>query len=67
MSYRTELGDAGAEDEQRRTQARTRRVNATRSNLGLGHDIRAGMIQPTEGQLRAVREIVCRLLRPPLR
>jgi hypothetical protein len=33
-----------------------------RSNLGLGHDIRAALIQPSEAQLRAVREIVCRLL-----
>jgi hypothetical protein len=57
-----ELRDAAAEDEQRRTQARARHADATRSNLGLGHDIRAGMIQPTEAQLRAVRDILCRLL-----
>ena len=41
-----ELRDAGAEDEQRRAQARARHAEATRSNLGLGHDIRAGLIQP---------------------
>jgi hypothetical protein len=57
-----ELRDAAAEDEQRRARARARHADATRSNLGLGHDIRAGMIQPTEAQLRAVRDIVCRLL-----
>ena len=57
-----ELRDAAAEDQQRRAQARARQADATRSNLGLGHDIRAAMIQPTEGQLRAVREILCRLL-----
>ncbi len=57
-----ELRDAAAGDEQRRTQARARQADATCSNLGLGHDIRAAMIQPTEGQLRAVREILCRLL-----
>ena len=57
-----DLRDAAAEDQQRRTQARARHADATRSNLGLGQDIRAGMIQPTEAQLRAVRDIICRLL-----
>jgi hypothetical protein len=57
-----ELRDAAAEDEQRRAQARARHAEATRSNFGLGHDIRARLIQPTEAQLRAVRDIVCRLL-----
>jgi hypothetical protein len=36
--------------------------DATRSNLELGHDLRARLIQPTEAQLRALREIVCRPL-----
>jgi hypothetical protein len=57
-----ELKDAVAVDEQRRAQARARHAEATRSNLGLGHDIRAGLIQPSDAQLRAVREIICRLL-----
>jgi hypothetical protein len=57
-----ELRDAAAEDEQRRAQARTRHAEATRSNLGLGHDIRAGLIDPTDAQRRALTEIVCRLL-----
>jgi hypothetical protein len=57
-----ELRDAAAEDEQRRTQARARHADATRSNLGLGHDIRAGLIQPTEAQLHALRQILCRFL-----
>ena len=57
-----ELRDAAAEDEQRRAQARARHADATRSNLGLGHDIRAGLIDPTDAQLRALRQIVCRLL-----
>jgi hypothetical protein len=57
-----ELCDAAAEDEQRRAQARARQAEATRSNLGLGHDIRAGLIQPSEAQLRAVRDVICRLL-----
>jgi hypothetical protein len=57
-----ELRDAAAEDEQRRAQARARHADATRSNLGLGHDIRAGLIQPTEAQLEALKQILCRLL-----
>jgi hypothetical protein len=57
-----ELRDAAAQDEQRRAQARARHAEATRSNLGLGHDIRAALIQPTHQQLSAVRDIICRLL-----
>ena len=57
-----ELRHAAAEDEQRRAQARARQADATRSNLGLGHDIRAGLIDPTDAQLRALTQIVCRLL-----
>jgi hypothetical protein len=53
-----ELRDAAAEDEQRRAQARARHAEATRSNLGLGHDIRAGLIDPTDAQLRALNQIV---------
>ena len=45
-----------------RAQARARHADATRSNLGLGHDIRAGLIDPTDAQLRALTQIVCRLL-----
>jgi hypothetical protein len=59
-----ELGDAAAEDQKRRAQARARKAVATRSNLGLGHDIRAGLIEPTDAQLRALRQIVCQLLVP---
>lgn len=57
-----ELHDAAAEDEQRRAQARARHAEATRRNLRLGHDIRAALIQPSDAQLRAVRDILCRLL-----
>jgi ParB-like chromosome segregation protein Spo0J len=57
-----ELRDAAAEEEQLRAQARARHAEATRRNLGLGHDIRAGLIQPSDAQVRAVRDIVCRLL-----
>ena len=47
-----ELRDAAAEDEQRRAQARARHAEATRSNLGLGHDIRAGLMDPTRDPAR---------------
>jgi hypothetical protein len=57
-----DLREARAEDQDLRARARARQAEATRSNLGLGHDLRAGLIQPTETQLRALREIVCRLL-----
>ena len=57
-----DLRDAAAEDEQRRAQARARHADATRSNLGLGHAIRAGLIDPTDAQLGALRQIVCHLL-----
>jgi hypothetical protein len=57
-----ELRDAAAEDATRRAQARARYADGTRSNLGLGHDIRAGLIEPSNDQLRALKEIVCHLL-----
>ena len=57
-----DLREARAEDQDLRARARARQAEATRSNLGLGHDLRAGLIQPTETQLRALRDIVCRLL-----
>ncbi len=57
-----ELRDAAAEDEARRAQARARYADATRSNLGLGHDIRAGLMDPRDSQLRALGQIVCHLL-----
>jgi hypothetical protein len=57
-----ELRDAAAEDEARRAHARARHAEATRSNLGLGHDIRAGLLDPSDAQLRALRDIVCRLV-----
>ena len=57
-----ELREAAADDETRRAQARARQADATRSNLGLGHDTRAGLIDLTHAQLDALRQIVCRLL-----
>ena len=32
------------------------------TNLGLGHDIRAGLLDPTAGQLQALKQIICHLL-----
>ena len=57
-----ELRDAAEEDRRRKQQARARQADATRTNLGLGHDIRAGLIDPTAGQLQALGQIICHLL-----
>ncbi len=57
-----DLHDAAVEDEQRRAQARARHAEATRSNLGLGHDIRSGLMDPRDSQLHALRQLICRLL-----
>ena len=57
-----ELRDAAEEDRQRRAAERARHAEAAASNLTLGHDIRAALADPTDDQLSALREIVCRLL-----
>ena len=57
-----ELRDAAEQDRQRKQQARARQAEATRTNLGLGHDIRAGLLDPTAGQLQALKQIICHLL-----
>jgi hypothetical protein len=57
-----ELRDAAAEDQKRRQAERQRQADAERSNLGLGHDIAAGLIDPTGDQLDALRRIVCHLV-----
>jgi hypothetical protein len=57
-----ELGAAGEQDRAQRAEARARQIEATRSNLGLGHDLRAGLIDPSEAQLQALKAIVCQLL-----
>ena len=57
-----ELRAAGEQDRARRADARARQIEATRSNLGLGHDLRAGLIDPTDAQLQALKAIVCHLL-----
>ena len=57
-----ELRDVAEEDRRRKQQARARQAEATRTNLGLGHDIRAGLIDPTAGELQALKQIICHLL-----
>ena len=57
-----ELQTAGQEDRERRNALRLRQAEATNSNLGLGHDIRAGLMDPTPGQLHALKAIICHLL-----
>jgi hypothetical protein len=53
---------AGERDRAQRAEARARHADATRSNLGLGHDLRAGLIDPTDAQLQALKAIVCHVL-----
>jgi hypothetical protein len=57
-----EMRDAAAEDQKRRQVERQRQADAERSNLGLGHDIAAGLMDPTGDQLDALRKIVCHLI-----
>ena len=57
-----ELRTAGQEDRERRNAQRLRQAEATNSNLGLGHDLRAGLMDPTPGQLHALKAIICHLL-----
>ena len=57
-----EMRDAAAEDHNRRQAERLRQAEADRSNLGLGHDIAAGLMDPTGEQLDALRKIVCHLV-----
>ena len=57
-----ELNAAGQEDRDRRNAQRLRQAEATNSNLGLGHDLRAGLMDPTPGQLHALKAIICHLL-----
>jgi len=57
-----ELREAAAEEQKRRQAERARHKDAERSNLGLGHDIAAGLMDPTGSQLDALRQIVCHLL-----
>ncbi len=53
---------AAAADRERRAEARERQQSAANSNLGLGHDIAAGLMDPRSEQLDAVRRILAHLL-----
>ena len=57
-----DLRDALAADRERRHEQRQRQADAVRTNLGLGHDLRAGLIDLSPAQLDALRAIVCHLL-----
>jgi hypothetical protein len=57
-----DLRDAAADDRQQRQAARARHTAAVNTNLGLGHDIRAGLTDPTDHQLHALKTIICHLL-----
>jgi hypothetical protein len=57
-----DLREAAEEDRRRVADARTRQAEARASNLGLGHDLRAGLASPTPQQFDALRAIVCHLL-----
>ena len=62
------LDDARPARRRRRTSASaatssaSARPRPSRTNLGLGHDLRAGLIDPSPAQLDALRAIVCHLL-----
>ena len=58
----TSCAQAAHDDQARKQQARLHQAEATRRNLGLGHDLRAGLMDPTPGQLQALKAIICHLL-----
>jgi hypothetical protein len=60
--HSADLRDAADAERERRHQQHQRQADAVRTNLGLGHDLRAGLIDPTPAQLDALRALVCRLL-----
>jgi len=62
-----DLRDAAEAERERRHEQRQRVADAVRSNLGLGHDLRAGLLDPSPAQLDALRAIVCHLLACHLR
>lgn len=57
-----ELRVVAEQDRQRRAEQRARHASAVGANLGLGHDIRAGLMDPTAAQLEALKTIVCQLI-----
>ena len=57
-----ELRGRRRDDRERKQHAAPRHAEATQRNLGLGHDLRAGLMDPTPGQLHALKAIICHLL-----
>jgi ParB-like chromosome segregation protein Spo0J len=57
-----EMAAARAGDEQQRRAQRARQQEATASNLGLGSDIAASLLEPHGDQLKALRDLVCHLI-----
>ena len=57
-----DLREAAEQERERKAAERARQAEATASNLGLGHDIRAGLMDPTDRQRHALRAIVCHLI-----
>ncbi len=57
-----EMRDAGNEEHERRKSERMRQAQAETSNIGLGQDIAAGLLQPKDSQLRALQAIVCHMI-----
>jgi hypothetical protein len=57
-----ELRAAADQDRQRRAEQRARHADAFGANLGLGHDLRAGLMDPTDAQLQALKAIVCHVI-----
>ena len=58
----TELQAVGRDDRERRAAQRKLQAEAANRNIGLGHDLRAGIMEPTPSQLQALKTIICRLL-----
>lgn len=57
-----DLREAAEQERERKAAERARQAEGTASNLGLGHDIRAGLMDPTDRQRHALRAIVCHLI-----
>ncbi|MEA2312480.1 MAG: hypothetical protein QOE28_2448, partial [Solirubrobacteraceae bacterium] len=57
-----DLARAAEEERERRATRHERQAQARASNLGFGHDRRAGLLEPSPAQLEAVKTITCRLL-----
>jgi ParB-like nuclease domain len=57
-----DMTTAQADDHKRRQAERARRLEATSSNLGLGSDLAAGLVDPHGDQLSALRDLVCHLI-----